>query len=472
MNRQTTRISPADMDRQRDFCQKLHERFAARPSAPLAFVDTYGCQQNEADSERLRGYLSEMGYQFTQSEAEADLIVINTCAIREHAEMRVLGNVGALVHTKRAKPGQLICVCGCMAQEPHMAQKIKDSYRQVDLVFGPHALWRFPELLYRLVTRRGRIFDIADEPGSIAEGIPLVRQEGVKAWVSIMYGCNNFCSYCIVPYVRGRERSRAPEDILDEVRGLVEQGYKDITLLGQNVNSYGKDLPEPMDFSDLLSAVNDIPGDFLIRFMTSHPKDATHKLFETMARCEKVAPVLHLPFQAGNDRILKVMNRRYDKEKYLDLVDRIRTAIPDISLTTDIIVGFPGETEEDFQETLDVVAKCGYDTAFTFLYSKRSDTPAAAMENQVPQDVAKERFNRLLALVQQEGRRRSSRFEGSVQEVLVEEESKEKGIFTGRTEYNLLVHFPGNESLLGKYVRVHLDECRGFYYLGTLEENE
>ena len=280
MNRQTTKISPADVARQRDFCQKLHERNAARPTPPLAFVDTYGCQQNEADSERLRGYLREMGYDFTDSEAEADLILINTCAIREHAEMRVLGNVGALVHTKRAKPNQLICVCGCMAQEPHRAQKIKESYRQVDLVFGPHALWRFPELLYRLVTRRGRIFDIADEPGSIAEGIPVVRQDKVKAWVSIMYGCNNFCTYCIVPYVRGRERSRQPEVILEEIRGLVAEGYKDITLLGQNVNSYGKDLDDPMDFADLLKAASQIPGDFLLRFMTSHPKDASQKLFD------------------------------------------------------------------------------------------------------------------------------------------------------------------------------------------------
>ena len=264
---------PADVDRQRDFCQKLHERFAARPSAPLAFVDTYGCQQNEADSERLRGYLSEMGYQFTQSEAEADLIVINTCAIREHAEMRVLGNVGALVHTKRAKPGQLICVCGCMAQEPHMAQKIKDSYRQVDLVFGPHALWRFPELLYRLVTRRGASSTLPTSPAPSPRASPGA-PGGVKAWVSIMYGCNNFCTYCIVPYVRGRERSRRPEIILDEIRGLVAEGYKDITLLGQNVNSYGKDLDEPMDFADLLKAASEIPGDFLLRFMTSHPKDA------------------------------------------------------------------------------------------------------------------------------------------------------------------------------------------------------
>ena len=287
MNRQTTRISPADVDRQRDFCQKLHERFAARPSAPLAFVDTYGCQQNEADSERLRGYLSEMGYQFTQSEAEADLIVINTCAIREHAEMRVLGNVGALVHTKRAKPGQLICVCGCMAQEAHVAEKIKQSFRHVDLVFGPHALWRFPEFIHTLLTQRGRVFQVAEEAGSISEGIPVVRQDRVKAWVSIMYGCNNFCSYCIVPYVRGRERSRDPEDILSEVRELAAAGYKDITLLGQNVNSYGRDLDADVDFAWLLEQVNAVPGDFLIRFMTSHPKDASERLFQLCRRASR-----------------------------------------------------------------------------------------------------------------------------------------------------------------------------------------
>ena len=312
MERKTTHIPPEDIARQRAYCGEIKEINSRFSKAPLAFVDTYGCQQNEADSERLRGYLSEMGYGFTTDEAEADVIVINTCAIREHAEQRVLGNVGALVHTKRAKPGQIICVCGCMAQEPHMAQKIKESYRQVDLVFGPHALWRFPELLYRLVTRRGRIFDTADEPGSIAEGIPVVRQDGVKAWVSIMYGCNNFCTYCIVPYVRGRERSREPEVILDEIRGLAAEGYKDITLLGQNVNSYGKDLEEPMDFADLLKAAAEIPGDFLIRFMTSHPKDASQKLFDAMASSPKIAPCFHLPFQAGSDRVLKAMNRVYD----------------------------------------------------------------------------------------------------------------------------------------------------------------
>ena len=288
MERTTTTISPADVERQLDFCQKVAAVTAQWPQQPLAFVDTYGCQQNEADSERIRGYLAQMGFGFTTDEEKARVIVINTCAIREHAEQRVLGNVGALVHVKRRHPEQLICLCGCMMQEPSVAEKIRQSYRHVDLVFGPHALWKFPEMVHTLLTQRGRIFQNADEAGSIAEGIPVVRQDKVKAWVSIMYGCNNFCTYCIVPYVRGRERSRKPEDILAEVEGLVAEGYKDITLLGQNVNSYGKDLEEPMDFADLLEKVNAIPGDFLIRFMTSHPKDATHKLFETMARCEKV----------------------------------------------------------------------------------------------------------------------------------------------------------------------------------------
>lgn len=454
MNRQTTRISPADMDRQRDFCQKLHERFAARPSAPLAFVDTYGCQQNEADSERLRGYLSEMGYQFTQSEAEADLIVINTCAIREHAEMRVLGNVGALVHTKRAKPGQLICVCGCMAQEPHMAQKIKDSYRQVDLVFGPHALWRFPELLYRLVTRRGRIFDIADEPGSIAEGIPLVRQEGVKAWVSIMYGCNNFCTYCIVPYVRGRERSRRPEIILDEIRGLVAEGYKDITLLGQNVNSYGKDLDEPMDFADLLKAASELPGDFLLRFMTSHPKDASQKLFDTMASSPKIAPCFHLPFQAGNDRILKAMNRVYDRAGYLDKVRRLRQAIPDVVITSDVIVGFPGETAEEFEDTMTLIDEVRFDALFTFIFSPREGTPAAKMDDPIPKAEKAAHFQRLVERQDQISEEKHAAYIGKTVRCLVDGKD-DKGL-TARTPGNRLVRLTGDEGLIGQFVDVKI----------------
>lgn len=459
MNRQTTRISPADVDRQRDFCQKLHERFAARPSAPLAFVDTYGCQQNEADSERLRGYLSEMGYQFTQSEAEADLIVINTCAIREHAEMRVLGNVGALVHTKRAKPGQLICVCGCMAQEPHMAQKIKDSYRQVDLVFGPHALWRFPELLYRLVTRRGRIFDIADEPGSIAEGIPLVRQEGVKAWVSIMYGCNNFCTYCIVPYVRGRERSRRPEEIEKELRELVDAGYKEITLLGQNVNSYGKDLGIDVDFADLLRRLNAVPGDFWLRFMTSHPKDASSKLFSAMAECDKVAKQLHLPFQSGSDEILHRMNRRYTAEHYKSLIADARSKMPDITLSSDIIVGFPGETEENFEDTLKLVQDTRFDLLFTFLYSPRAGTPAASYEDNATQQDKQRRFERLLKAQDEIVAEKQAAYQGKKLRLLVDGNAKGPEYpFTARTEGNLLVCVRGDDIKIGEFIEAEIEK--------------
>ena len=314
-----------------------------------------------------------------------------------------------------------------------------------------------------------QIVDIWEGTDQIVEDLPTERNYTFKSGVNIMFGCNNFCSYCIVPYVRGRERSREPEAIVKEVKRLVEDGVSEVMLLGQNVNSYGKTLEHPVTFAQLLEMLEDVEGLKRIRFMTSHPKDLSDELIATMAKSKKICHHLHLPLQSGSSRILKAMNRRYDKEKYLNLVEKIRTAIPDISLTTDIIVGFPGETEEDFQETLDVVSKCGYDTAFTFLYSRRSGTPAAEME-QIPQDVAKERFNRLLALVQQEGRVRSSRFEGFVQEVLVEEESKEKGIFTGRTEYNLLVHFPGAADLLGKYVKVSLNECHGFYYMGSLVE--
>ena len=400
-----------------------------------------------------------MGYQFTQSEAEADLIVINTCAIREHAEMRVLGNVGALVHTKRAKPGQLICVCGCMAQEPHMAQKIKDSYRQVDLVFGPHALWRFPELLYRLVTRRGRIFDIADEPGSIAEGIPLVRQEGVKAWVSIMYGCNNFCTYCIVPYVRGRERSRRPEEIEKELRELVAAGYKEITLLGQNVNSYGKDLGIDVDFADLLRRLNAVPGDFWLRFMTSHPKDASSKLFSAMAECGKVAKQLHLPFQSGSDEILHRMNRRYTAEHYKSLIADARSKMPDITLSSDIIVGFPGETDEDFEQTLKLVQDTRFDLLFTFLYSPRTGTPAASYEdNATPQDKQR-RFERLLKAQDEIVAEKQAAYQGRKLRLLVDGNAKGSEYpFTARTEGNLLVCVRGDDIKIGEFIEAEIEK--------------
>ena len=469
MERTTTVIAGEQISRQLEYCDRIAALTAQWPEQPLAFVDTYGCQQNEADSERIRGYLAKMGFGFTQDEEEARIIVINTCAIREHAEQRVFGNVGALVHVKRRHPEQLICLCGCMMQEPHVAEKIRQSYRHVDLVFGPHALWKFPEMIHTLLTQRGRIFSNADEAGSIAEGIPVVRQDSVKAWVSIMYGCNNFCAYCIVPYVRGRERSRKPEDILAEVRQLVAEGYKDITLLGQNVNSYGKDLEEPMDFSDLLEQVNAIPGDFLIRFMTSHPKDATHKLFETMARCEKVAPVLHLPVQAGNDRVLKVMNRRHTREQYLEKIRDLKSLIPDIVLTSDIIVGFPGETTQEFEDTLSLLEEVRYDALFTFIFSPRVGTPAAKMDDPMPREEKLANFNRLLALQDAISEEKHAAYVGKTMRCLIDGESDDARYdLTARTPGNRLVRVVGDKSALGQFRDVKITDANKWSLFGEL----
>ena len=467
----TTLISPADVEQQLAFCQSVAELTARWPEGkPLAFVDTYGCQQNEADSERIRGFLAKMGFGFTDDEEQARIIVINTCAIREHAEQRVFGNVGALVHVKRRHPDTLICLCGCMAQQPHVAKKLRESYRHVDLVFGPHALWKFPEMVHGLLTRRGRTFSVEDEAGSIAEGIPVVRQDNIKAWVSIMYGCNNFCSYCIVPYVRGRERSRQPEDILAEVRQLVSEGYKDITLLGQNVNSYGRDLAEPVDFSDLLEQVNAIPGDFLIRFMTSHPKDATQKLFETMARCEKVAPVLHLPFQAGNDRVLKVMNRRHTRAEYLEKIKALKALIPDITLTSDIIVGFPGETTAEFEDTLRVLEEVRFDALFTFIFSPRPGTPAAEMDDPMPREEKLANFNRLTALQDRISEEKHAAYVGKTIRCLLDGLSDdERYDLTGRTPGNRLVRVVGDPAALGQFRDVKITGANKWSLFGELE---
>ncbi len=398
------------------------------------------------------------------------MVIYNTCTVRENANLKIYGHLGHLKSIKKQKKEMKIVLFGCMMQESEVIEKIHKDYSFVDLVFGTHNFHKFPELFYRSLNTEGQIIDVWKESDEIVEGMPADRKYSFKTGVNIMFGCNNFCSYCIVPYVRGREKSREPEAILQEIRELVADGVTEVMLLGQNVNSYGKTLENPITFAQLLQQVEKIEGLKRIRFMTSHPKDLSEELIETMAKSKKVCHHLHLPMQSGSSRILKIMNRRYDKEKYLELVQKIRTAIPDISLTTDIIVGFPGETEEDFRDTLDVVDKCDFDTAFTFIYSKRSGTPAAKMENQIPEDVVKDRFDRLLSLVQEKGRQASSRFQGTVQEILVEEESKEKGIYTGRTEYNLLVHFPGCRDLLGKYVKVRLDTCKGFYYFGTLVE--
>ena len=470
MDTKTTRISPEEIARQGEFCEKIQERLAAQPRAYLAFVDTYGCQQNEADSERLRGYLKSMGYGFTQDENQADVILINTCAIRGHAEDRVFGNIGALVHSKRRHPGQIICVCGCMAQEQQVADRIRESYRHVDLVFGPHALWKFPELFYRVFSRRGRVFENTDEPGSIAEGIPVVRQGNVKAWVSIMYGCNNFCTYCIVPYVRGRERSRLPQDVLSEVEALVAEGYKDITLLGQNVNSYGKDLGLETDFADLLEAINAIPGDFLIRFMTSHPRDASQKLFEVMGRCEKIAPVFHLPVQAGNDRVLKAMNRHYDRATYLDKVKRLREQIPDVVITSDIIVGFPGETTPEFEDTLSLIEEVEYDALFTFIYSPREGTPGAKMPDPMPMAEKKANFQRLVDAQNAISAKKHAAYMGKTLRCLIDGVCEEEGFaLTARTPGNRLVRVKeGGEDLIGTFRNVTITGANTWSLWGEL----
>ena len=450
--------------------KKLVEAESAKKGRPLTcFINTFGCQMNARDSEKLLGILKEAGYEEGTDE-NSDFVLYNTCTVRENANLKVYGRLGYLSGVKRKNPDMMIALCGCMMQEPEVVAKIKKSYRHVDLIFGTHNIFKFAELFYDMLLSDMQIVDIWEGTDQIVEDLPTERNYTFKSGVNIMFGCNNFCSYCIVPYVRGRERSRKPEAIVKEVERLVADGVSEVMLLGQNVNSYGKTLENPVTFAQLLTMLEEVEGLKRIRFMTSHPKDLSDELIEVMAKSDKICHHLHLPLQSGSSRVLKEMNRRYDKEKYLNLVEKIRTAIPDISLTTDIIVGFPGETEEDFQETLDVVKKAGYDTAFTFIYSKRTGTPAAAKEDQVPADVTKERFNRLLALVQEQGRIRSSRFAGTVQEVLVEEESKEKGIFTGRTQYNLLVHFPADESLLGTYVNVKLEECKGFYYLGSLAD--
>ena len=468
---QRIEIPAAELARQRDICFQIRERHEREGRAPLAFVDTYGCQQNEADSEELRGYIELMGYGFTDDENEADLIVVNTCAVRAHAEMRILGNVGALVHAKARNPRLLVAVCGCMVQQPHMAEKLKQSFRVVDLVFGPHELWRFPELYKRARDTKKRVFAVEDSDGVVAEGLPVRRTGSVKAWLSIMYGCNNFCTYCIVPYVRGRERSRRFDDVVAEARSLVEAGYKDITLLGQNVNSYGRDLDEGRDFADLIRAINDIPGDFLIRFMTSHPRDATEKLFRTMAECEKCAKHIHLPVQSGSDRILKAMNRHYGREKYLEEVRTARELMPDIVLTTDIIVGFPGETRSDFDETLSLVREVGYDAMFTFIFSPREGTPAAKMPDPVTREEKQVWFDELVELSNAISGEKHAAYAGRTLRVLVDGETGRDGYnLSARTNGGRLVHLKGGAELVGRFIDVKITGWNTWALYGEIQE--
>ncbi|MCI9037588.1 MAG: tRNA (N6-isopentenyl adenosine(37)-C2)-methylthiotransferase MiaB [Oscillospiraceae bacterium] len=457
------------MDRQREFTARLAALHQQRERRPLAMVETYGCQQNVADSQRIMGMLREMGCGFTRDPFQADVIVINTCAIRENAEKKVFGVVGQLVHAKEKNPSLTICLCGCMAQQEVVAEKIRASYRHVDLIFGPQALWRFPELLYEVYTRHKRVFSIADEHGSIAEGLPVVRESRVRAWVSIMYGCNNFCSYCIVPYVRGRERSREPADILAEIRQLAEDGCREITLLGQNVNSYGKDLDNPMDFAALLEEIDKIPGDYLIRFMTSHPKDAGERLFDAMARCTHVAKQLHLPVQSGSSRVLKAMNRGYTREQYLEKVRYARSVMPELVLTSDIIIGFPGETEAEAMETVSLIKEVRYDALFTFIYSPRPGTPAARMPDPVSRAEKQVWFDKLLDAQNQISGGLHRAYIGKTVRVLVDGESGDaEWPLSSRTNGGRLVHLKGDPGWIGQYADVRITDSNTWALFGEI----
>ena len=468
-----TKEPPADdTARQYYFIEKAKayvQRESEELGRPLTFcVTTFGCQMNARDSEKLCGILEKIGY-VEAAEDEADFIIFNTCTVRKNANMRVYGRLGQLKPRKKKNPHMMIGLCGCMMQEPEVVEKLKTSYRYVDIIFGTHNIFKFAELIVTRFESQRMVIDIWKDTTQIVEELPVERKYPFKSGVNIMFGCNNFCSYCIVPYVRGRERSREPKDIIREIKKLVADGVVEVMLLGQNVNSYGKNLEQPMTFAALLREAEKVEGLKRIRFMTSHPKDLSDELIEVMKESKKICPHFHLPLQSGSSAILKKMNRHYTKERYLELVRKLRAALPDISLTTDIIVGFPGETEEDFMETMEVVKEVQYDSAFTFIYSKRTGTPAAVMENQIPDDVVKDRFDRLLAEVQEISRERCARFEGQTMDVLVEDvNDHDPSLVTGRLTNNLLVHFKGTEDLIGKIVDVHLDECRGFYYMGTM----
>lgn len=442
---------------------------AKEKGRPLTFcVNTFGCQMNARDSEKLVGILEKIGYEKKETE-DADFVIYNTCTVRENANNKVYGRLGYLHAQKKKNPHMMIGLCGCMMQEPNVVEKIRTTYRFVDLVFGTHNIYKFAELIVAAFESEGMIVDIWEDTDKIVEDLPVERKYSFKSGVNIMFGCNNFCSYCIVPYVRGRERSREPKDILREIERLVADGVVEVMLLGQNVNSYGKNLEHPISFAQLLREVEKIEGLERIRFMTSHPKDLSDELIQVLAESKKICRHLHLPLQSGSTRILKEMNRHYTKEQYLELVKKIRTAVPDMAITTDIIVGFPGETEEDFLETMDVVKQVEYDSAFTFIYSKRTGTPAAAKEEQVLEVIVKDRFDRLLQVVQKIGAEKAEALTGTRQKVLVEDvNAQDEQLVTGRLSNNSVVHIRGGKELIGQIVEVTLDECRGFYYMGTL----
>ena len=451
--------------------RKIIKELSGKKGRALTFyVKTFGCQMNARDSEKLVGILEKVGYVPADSE-EADFVVYNTCTVRENANNKVYGRLGYLNGFKKKNKEMQIALCGCMMQEAQVVEKIRTSYRFVDLIFGTHNIYKFAELLANTLESDTMVVDVWKDTDKIVEELPEERKYSFKSGVNIMFGCNNFCSYCIVPYVRGRERSREPKDIIREIENLVKDGVVEVMLLGQNVNSYGKNLSTKVTFAELLKEIDEIEGLKRIRFMTPHPKDLSDELIEVMKHSKKICKHIHLPLQSGSTKLLKDMNRQYTKEQYLALVDKIKREIPDIALTTDIIVGFPGETEEDFLDTMDVVKQAEYDSAFTFIYSKRSGTPAAKMENQVPEDVVKERFDRLLKLVQTIAAKKAERLTGKVEKVLVEEiNEQDEHLVTVRLENNSVVHLPGTKDMIGKIYPVCLKECKGFYYLGEAVE--
>lgn len=467
----TRRVTEEELDKQREYTLKTASVLSSRyTDRPLACVVTYGCQQNVADSEHIKGMLNEMGYDFTEDRQKAKLVIFNTCAVREHAEDRVFGNVGALKKYKLANPDVIIALCGCMMQQKHIAEKIKESFPFVDLVFGTHVVHKLPELLFKALTRRKRVFELPDIDGVIAEGVPVKRDNERKAWIPIMYGCNNFCSYCVVPYVRGRERSREASAVIEEFKSLVAEGYKEVTLLGQNVNSYGKDLSPRVTFAELLRTLNDLDGDFRIRFMTSHPKDCTKELLETMASCDKVATHLHLPFQSGNDRVLKAMNRSYNRERYLELINYAKELMGDeLSITSDIIVGFPGETYEEFLDTVSLVKEIKATSLFTFIYSPRVGTPAAEMDDPISYDEKSKWLRELLEVQEKISAEQMALHKGKTFKCFVVGRGKTgDNYLAARTDGNLIIEFVGGERLIGTFQNIKVTEPMTFVLKGEL----
>ena len=469
MKREEVLVTKEELNIQKEYAKKVKEYYDAQGKTPKALVETFGCQQNENDSERICGMLDTMGFEFTDDENEADFILYNTCAVREGAEMRVLGNIGALKKIKEKRPELIVGICGCMMQQESMSKRIKSKFKHVTVVFGTHSLYSFPEIMYKAVCENERVISRIESDGRLCEDIPVKRKLGPSAWVSIMYGCNNFCSYCIVPYVRGRERSRDPEAVISEIESLAREGVKEITLLGQNVNSYGKDLERDIDFADLLLMADKVEGIRRIRFVTSHPKDMTDKLIATLPKVTKLCKQIHLPFQAGSNRILKEMNRGYTKERYLELAEKIRAVMPDASFTTDIIVGFPGETYEDFLETVDVVEKVLFDSVFSFIYSKRGGTPAAKMENQVPEEIKHKHFDILLDVQNRISREINETYSDRIEEIMVEGISKNNpDAMCGRTDSGKIVNFPKDDTLsVGDFIEVKITKISTWSLAGA-----